>query len=181
MSKRGFPNDASNQLLKATASHVLSGIPSTTKQLSSVASKEQVSIIRFLEKELGVMIPMEVAVRIDQRRFAIDGVFEIDGLKVAVEYDGHYWHAPAETFQKDIIKSLYLVNNGYLLVRIRDSRLPPLPLDDSRLLSVDDFNQQESDAQKHLDQLVSLGDSIRSFIELHRSLRSDGQSLRLVS
>ncbi len=48
--------------------------------------------------------------------------------KVAIEYDGSYWHA--DKIGLDIEKSRDLLAAGYLVARLREHPLPPLPIDD---------------------------------------------------
>lgn len=53
-----------------------------------------------------------------------------DGRKIAIEYDGAYWHA--DKVDKDAEKSRDLLAAGYLVARLREDPLPGLPIDDSR-------------------------------------------------
>ncbi|MFS8204689.1 hypothetical protein ACLVWQ_39200 [Streptomyces sp. CWNU-52B] len=52
--------------------------------------------------------------------------------KLAIEYDGSYWHA--DKVDLDIEKSLDLLAAGYLVARLSEHPLPlpPLPIDDSK-------------------------------------------------
>ncbi|MET9880986.1 zinc-ribbon domain-containing protein [Actinacidiphila glaucinigra] len=52
------------------------------------------------------------------------------GRKLAIEYDGSYWHA--NKAELDVEKSLDLLQAGYLVVRLREHPLPPLPIHDPR-------------------------------------------------
>jgi len=49
------------------------------------------------------------------------------GLKVAIEYDGAYWHAHKATI--DTAKSLDLLAAGWAVVRLREHPLPTLGID----------------------------------------------------
>lgn len=51
-----------------------------------------------------------------------------DGRELVIEYDGAYWHAGAEKTAVDIEKSEDLLRAGFLLVRLREAPLPPLPV-----------------------------------------------------
>ncbi|MFB8168294.1 zinc-ribbon domain-containing protein [Kitasatospora purpeofusca] len=51
-----------------------------------------------------------------------------DGRKLAVEYDGSYWHADKSGL--DTEKSRDLLAAGYLVARLREHPLPALPVDD---------------------------------------------------
>lgn len=53
-----------------------------------------------------------------------------DGRKVAIEYDGSYWHAGK--VDKDTEKSLDLLQAGFLVARLREDPLPSLPISDER-------------------------------------------------
>lgn len=65
---------------------------------------------------------------------------------IVIEYDGWYWHSgqpkqnPQHTQQKDIEKTLTLLNNNYLVVRIREQRknqtLQLLPITHPHLLQI---------------------------------------------
>ncbi|MEV5470173.1 hypothetical protein AB0N37_31890 [Streptomyces griseoincarnatus] len=48
--------------------------------------------------------------------------------KLAIEYDGSYWHA--DKVDLDIEKSRDLLAAGYLVARLREYPLPPLSIDD---------------------------------------------------
>ncbi|MFF2205218.1 zinc-ribbon domain-containing protein [Streptomyces sp. NPDC058145] len=50
------------------------------------------------------------------------------GRNLAIEYDGSYWHA--NKAELDVEKSYDLLRAGYLVVRLREHPLPPLPIDD---------------------------------------------------
>jgi hypothetical protein len=50
------------------------------------------------------------------------------GQELVIEYDGAYWHAGEEKTAIDVEKSLDLIADGYLVVRLRESPLPPLPI-----------------------------------------------------
>ncbi|MFJ4680282.1 zinc-ribbon domain-containing protein [Kitasatospora sp. NPDC088783] len=51
-----------------------------------------------------------------------------DDRKLAIEYDGSYWHADKKSI--DTEKSHDLLAAGYLVVRLREHPLPALPIDD---------------------------------------------------
>ncbi|MFD8478026.1 zinc-ribbon domain-containing protein [Kitasatospora sp. NPDC059673] len=50
-----------------------------------------------------------------------------DGRKLAIEYDGAYWHADKTALDAD--KSRDLLAAGYLVARLREHPLPPLPVE----------------------------------------------------
>ncbi len=49
-----------------------------------------------------------------------------EGPKLAIEYDGSYWHA--DKADLDVEKSRDLLAAGYLVARLREDPLPPLPI-----------------------------------------------------
>ncbi|MFF0747318.1 zinc-ribbon domain-containing protein [Streptomyces sp. NPDC004111] len=51
-----------------------------------------------------------------------------DGQRLAIEYDGAYWHA--DKTDLDVEKSRDLLAADYLVARLREHPLPPLPLSD---------------------------------------------------
>ncbi|MFE4255711.1 hypothetical protein ACFRU3_40930 [Streptomyces sp. NPDC056910] len=48
--------------------------------------------------------------------------------KLAIEYDGCYWHS--DKADLDIEKSCDLLAAGYMVARLREHPLPPLPIGD---------------------------------------------------
>jgi len=52
------------------------------------------------------------------------------GQKLAIEYDGSYWHAAKGDV--DLAKTLDMLAAGYLVARLREHPLEPLPLSDDR-------------------------------------------------
>jgi hypothetical protein len=56
------------------------------------------------------------------------------GLKVAIEYDGAYWHADKVTIEP--AKSLDLLAAGWLVVRLREHPLPSLGIDHPRYAEI---------------------------------------------
>lgn len=60
-------------------------------------------------------------------RWLVDIVAETKhGSHVAFEYDGAYWHA--DKVEIDTAKSRDLLAAGYLVVRLRERPLPPIPV-----------------------------------------------------
>ncbi|GAA1463520.1 hypothetical protein [Williamsia maris] len=50
-----------------------------------------------------------------------------DGHRIAIEYDGSYWHA--DKVALDSAKSLDLLAEGIEVVRLREAPLPTLPIE----------------------------------------------------
>lgn len=55
---------------------------------------------------------------------------------VVIEYDGSYFHSTPESTARDLAKTQALLGAGYYVVRIRENRLPLLPLRHDRLLQI---------------------------------------------
>lgn len=65
------------------------------------------------------------------KRWLVDIVAELaSGVKVAIEYDGSYWHA--DKSDVDTEKSRALLAAGYLVARLREHPLPSLGISDPR-------------------------------------------------
>lgn len=68
--------------------------------------------------------------------WSVDILAEHDGTKVAIEYDGAYWHGPEPKQLVDRSKSLDLLAAGYLLVRLREDDLPQLSINSDDYLEI---------------------------------------------
>ncbi|WP_459793246.1 hypothetical protein [Arthrobacter sp. AD-310] len=66
----------------------------------------------------------------------MDILAEDDGTKIAIEYDGAYWHRPEAKILTDRYKSLDLLAAGYLVVRLREDDLPSLNVIDPRYMEM---------------------------------------------
>ncbi|MEU5156080.1 zinc-ribbon domain-containing protein [Glycomyces sp. NPDC021274] len=55
-----------------------------------------------------------------------------DGRRLAIEYDGAYWHADKADIDRD--KSIDLLAAGFVVVRLREHPLGPLPVQDRRYI-----------------------------------------------
>jgi very-short-patch-repair endonuclease len=91
---------------------------------NNAASREENLWIAAIESRLGETA--ERSVRVSSRRGAtLDAVFG----KVAVEYDGAYWHALPGALEKDVRKTATAISDGLFVIRIRaaDPKHPPLP------------------------------------------------------
>lgn len=62
----------------------------------------------------------------------IIGVYE--NILLAIEYDGSYWHQGKE--ENDINKTKGLIEQGYLVIRIRENKLQHLNYTDSKLIQI---------------------------------------------
>lgn len=63
-----------------------------------------------------------------------------DGRRVAIQYDGSFWHMSDVARRPDVIQTSRLLAAGFLVVRVRELtahyQLPELDLQDFRLLQV---------------------------------------------
>jgi hypothetical protein len=88
-----------------------------------------------LELERGVAMPVQ---RKSRGRSLIDAV--VVGERIALEYDGWFWHHEERRIDSDTWKSLALLDAGWSVIRIREiaqaGALPPLPIDSPRYVEV---------------------------------------------
>lgn len=66
--------------------------------------------------------------------WTIDIGIENAGRRIAIEYDGSYWHRDKVALDTD--KTRDLLTAGYLVVRLREDPLPSLRIDDPRYLEL---------------------------------------------
>ena len=71
-----------------------------------------------------------------RKHWTADIVVESNGAKVAIEYDGSYWHAPEAKKLVDEAKSRDLLAAGYVVVRLREDNLPGLGIHDTNYLEL---------------------------------------------
>lgn len=71
-----------------------------------------------------------------RKQWTVDVLVETQGVKVAIEYDGSYWHSPEAKQLVDQAKSRDLLAAGYLVVRLREDDLPTLGIVDPEYLEL---------------------------------------------
>lgn len=71
-----------------------------------------------------------------RKRWTVDILTQYGDTKIAIEYDGAYWHAPAPKLLVDRRKSLDLLAAGYRVVRLREDDLPSLDIADAGYLEL---------------------------------------------
>lgn len=83
--------------------------------------------------------------------------------KIVVEYDGAYFHYTPSSITRDTEKTLVLLENGYKVVRIRET-IPQIPLP---LLEIKDTNllQLSVPYMKTNDNLIEAVDQIKQWLE----------------
>lgn len=70
--------------------------------------------------------------KISNKWFQLDIVGNLYGKKVVIEYDGSHWHSSEEVLINDQKKTMFLLENEYIVVRIREKHhieLPSLNID----------------------------------------------------
>jgi very-short-patch-repair endonuclease len=74
----------------------------------------------------------------------IDYLVENGSKFIAIEYDGKYYHSSEESRTRDFLKTQALLDAGYSVVRIRESDLEWLDIQDDRLLQLNvDFKYSD--------------------------------------
>lgn len=106
-----------------------------------VAGKSKVELDHFeAAKTVFTKVRSGVAIRdnafVTRTVWTVDILTEHDGTKIAIEYDGAYWHRPEAKILVDRYKSLDLIAAGYLVVRLREDDLPSLDIDDARYVEL---------------------------------------------
>jgi hypothetical protein len=106
-----------------------------------VAGKSKVELDHF-ESAKKVFSKVRSGIAVRDKAFAtrtvwtVDILAEHDGTKIAIEYDGAYWHRPEAKILVDRSKSLDLLAAGYFVVRLREDDLPSLNIDDPRYVEL---------------------------------------------
>lgn len=78
-----------------------------------------------------------------------------DGRRLIIEYDGSYWHSDKADVDRE--KSLDLLDQGYWVVRIRESPLPSLEVDSNRYSEVKVYPNAQ-DPEEILQRIAGLRD-----------------------
>lgn len=98
------------------------------------------------------------------------GTLPMTGKKVVVEYDGSFWHASDESYQRDLTKTATLLSAGYYIIRVREEPLAHLPVKDSCLLQLGHkFTGNEEDVLElvaHIEYWVEAMDRLDAGVEL---------------
>lgn len=71
---------------------------------------------------------MSAAAFTTRRSWSADISADVEGRILVIEYDGAYWHAAPAKVLTDERKTADLLAAGYLVVRLREDDLPPLPV-----------------------------------------------------
>ena len=126
-------------------------------------SKQELIITFELKKIFNNIDPKGFKTRLDGRLRAID-IF-IPSLKLAIEFDGSYWHKDKLAIDK--IKSELLIDEGYKVIRIREEPLKKIHEND--ILSVHPYNgKQITDSiLKRILELYELDSKARNKIQVY--------------
>jgi hypothetical protein len=71
-----------------------------------------------------------------QKKASVDITGSHRGRLVAVEYDGEYFHSGPDKVTLDLSKTAALLAAGYLVVRVREDKLPSLEVDHPDLFQI---------------------------------------------
>ena len=107
--------------------------------------------------------PKGFKTRLDGRLRAID-IF-IPTLKLAIEFDGNYWHKDKKALDK--IKSELLIDEGYKVIRIREEPLKKIHEND--IISPHPYNGKQitDNILKRILELYDLDSKVRNKIEVY--------------
>lgn len=99
-----------------------------------LSSKPENALLKTIS-EFGLDIDSHKPIKYVNHRMIVDGL--ISGKNsIVVEYDGEYWHRPTKIVAKDTIKTEHLLQQNYLVVRVREGALPFLDIKHKNLLQV---------------------------------------------
>ena len=123
------------------------GCPQCSK---SGTSRVEQALFRVMSQHLtdpvsGERIPLAWSSK--QTTATIDIAGTYGGRTVAIEYDGAYWHHGAKRRTADDSKTRALLAAGYSVVRVRETGLTALDIDDAGLLQLDYVYRPGTDAQ----------------------------------
>lgn len=65
----------------------------------------------------------------------VDIFLEVNKHKICIEYDGHRWHSDVKQEQVDTRKTIQLLKDGYIVIRVREMPLKHLQLSHKNYLS----------------------------------------------
>nr|WP_284984407.1 zinc-ribbon domain-containing protein [Arthrobacter sp. efr-133-TYG-118] len=71
-----------------------------------------------------------------RKTWTVDILAKYGDRKIAIEYDGFYWHSPLGKAEVDRRKSVDLLAAGYTVVRLREDELASLGIDDENYLEI---------------------------------------------
>jgi Probable Zinc-ribbon domain len=107
----------------------------------AVAGKSKVEL-DHLEAALGMFGNARSGQRLRSKQFVggnswvVDILVDVDGLPLIIEYDGVYWHTGTDKTERDVRKSSDLLQAGFVLVRLREKGLRPLPIHSPQYLEL---------------------------------------------
>lgn len=129
---------------------------------NSTSNIENLFRLRLKETKLFDSVedfPFKIKMEKDKRKYLeIDILVTLDDLKIAIEYDGSYFHN--KKIEKDIEKTKNLIELGYLVIRIRE-QTKHLPLEfldyrhDNFIQMKHQYSAQTDDITESMDKLMS--------------------------
>lgn len=66
----------------------------------------------------------------------VDGFLKINNKNIVIEYDGEYYHKDNDKFERDERNTKKLLDNGYIVIRMRENNLAHLNIYDDNLYQV---------------------------------------------
>lgn len=66
----------------------------------------------------------------------VDGFLQINNKNIVIEYDGEYYHKDSDKFERDERNAKKLLDNGYIVIRMRENNLAHLNIHDNNLYQV---------------------------------------------
>lgn len=81
----------------------------------------------FSKHFTSINVSSSIKTKIQEKWLQLDIVGILYGCQVVIEYDGSYWHNNDEVVEKDKVKTLSLLADGYTVVRIREHHHTKLP------------------------------------------------------
>jgi len=98
------------------------------------------------------------------KKYQIDVTGTYQGSLVAIEYDGSYYHSESKRVKFDLQKTQALLDAGYLVVRIRENKLPHLNLVSENLFQLShDFSYESKDIQATGKQILTWLEGLAKF------------------
>lgn len=120
-----------------------------------------------LRKEISFffsVLPAEEKINLSWRknkRMSVDIIGTYKGKKLAIEYDGYFYHKSNSEIERDLDKSKALLAAGYTVVRVREGNLPFLPIENDNMLQINYKYSMKKDSISNL--IKQILEGIESF------------------
>lgn len=122
--------------IASRSSGVRSGCPDCSM---GSTSRPEITIRNTLKVSDAIEVLSDRPVALDvpwsnRKRISVDVLGQRNGQLIVVEYDGSYYHSSDTALAKDQAKTMALLTAGYVVIRLRENKLPPLRMEHPRLL-----------------------------------------------